>query len=155
MSLEMKGKELYLLFKLQKRTFAFSIYDVREIIKPVPLTYVAGVPAIVEGLINLRGKIVPVLNIAGKLGLSGQPSGKRGNILIVNGKGEELLGLLVDEICGVSTLGVDQKEPAGTPSHVNPVFTRFTMQDKEVIGIINLERLLFTHAERSSSHASA
>lgn len=115
----------YLSFFLAAEEYALGILQVREIIEYDTVTRVPGTPAWIGGVINLRGSVLPVVDLAMKLGLPPCVITRRSCIVVVevDHGGEPLvLGLLVDAVGQVLDFGpgdVEPPPPFGTPVHMD------------------------------------
>jgi purine-binding chemotaxis protein CheW len=104
----------YLRFGLAGTDYAVGILQVKEILQFETTTRVPGVPPSVRGVINLRGSVVPVLDLALKLGLPETAVTKRTCILIVEtdvGGERAVMGVMADEVREVLELGPEDVEP--------------------------------------------
>ncbi len=104
-----------LTFALGDETFALDIGNVREIVQVGPMTTVPLMPAFVRGVMNLRGAIVPVIDLHARFGRPRGALGKKSCIVIYDAShgGERAeLGLLVDAVSEVVELAPDAQEPA-------------------------------------------
>ena len=104
----------FLTFLLGKEVFAMDIRTVREIIQYGPLTPVPLMPDFVRGVINLRGAVVPVIDLHARFGRPVAEIGKKTCIVIFDSvrDGERTeLGLLVDAVSEVVDIPADQIEP--------------------------------------------
>jgi purine-binding chemotaxis protein CheW len=104
----------YLTFTLGEEVFAMDIRTVREIIQYGPMTTVPLMPSFVRGVINLRGAVVPVIDLQARFGRSAAAVGKKTCIVIfdaVRGGERVELGLLVDAVSEVIDIQPDQIEP--------------------------------------------
>ncbi|MCW5667598.1 MAG: purine-binding chemotaxis protein CheW [Piscinibacter sp.] len=104
----------YLTFLLGEEVFALDIRSVREIIQYVPMTAVPLMPAFVRGVINLRGAVVPVIDLHARFGRPSAPVGKKTCIVIFDSlrDGERTeLGLVVDAVSEVVDIAADALEP--------------------------------------------
>lgn len=99
------------LFKLGSEEFGIDIGDVREIIKLNDVTKIPDTPDYVEGIINLRGKIVVIINLAKKLGLQYEQNLKNCRVIVTE-MNQSILGFVVDECNEVIRLTGDKIEPA-------------------------------------------
>ena len=91
----------HLCFTLAGTDYAVGILQVKEILQYETTTRVPGVPAAVRGVINLRGSVVPVIDLALKFGLGETPVTKRTCILIVEtllGGERVVVGVMADEV---------------------------------------------------------
>jgi purine-binding chemotaxis protein CheW len=100
----------YLVFTLGEAAYAIDVSDVREIIGGLPITRVPGVPESVRGVINLRGKIIPVADLRIRFGLEAVDHGARTCIIVVRARGAEF-GLVVDRVVEVAHIGEQEIEP--------------------------------------------
>ncbi len=102
----------YMLFQIAGRRFATALSNVREVIALQNLTSVPGMPEYYSGLINLRGKIISILDLKIRLGLKDAKCEilvRRPTVIVTQG-GEEPLGLIVDEVSEVILLFENQIE---------------------------------------------
>lgn len=101
----------FLTFRLKDRPYGVPIASVREInrvsdISPVPQT-----PSFVAGIMNLRGKVVPVVNLRMKFGFDKTENTNETCIIVIEGVDGQI-GMIVDSVSGVVELSEDQIEPA-------------------------------------------
>ena len=137
----------YLTFLLAGEEYAIGALRVKEIIEYATVTTVPGTPAYVRGVINLRGSVVPVLDLAVKFGLAASPVTKRTCIVIVEvelgGEGT-VLGILADAVSQVVGLSPDEIEtpPAfGTLVRVDYLLGIGKVGEKFVL-ILDVDRIL-------------
>ncbi len=107
-----KGSQL-VTFRLGTESFGLPVASVREILRPIDLFSVPGMGADVEGVINLRGEIIPVVKLAVLLGVPSSgaeaPSKKR-RIVILEIRSASL-GFFVDEVFEVSRVQAQEIQP--------------------------------------------
>jgi purine-binding chemotaxis protein CheW len=99
---------------LGEEVFAMDIRTVREIIQHAAMTVVPLMPNFVRGVINLRGAVVPVIDLQSRFGRSTTLVGKKTCIVIfdASSEGEKMeLGLMVDAVSEVIEIGSSQIEP--------------------------------------------
>jgi len=84
-------------FRVGGEDYALDIMRVREIIHPLPITPVPRAPIFVEGVIRLRGDVIPVLDVRKRLGLAVTPATRKSRFLVVNVAGRRI-ALVVDEV---------------------------------------------------------
>jgi purine-binding chemotaxis protein CheW len=104
----------YLTFSLGDEVFAMDISTVREIIQHAAMTVVPLMPDFVRGVINLRGAVVPVIDLQSRFGRARTLVGKKTCIIIFDARvdGETLeLGLMVDSVSEVIDILPSQIEP--------------------------------------------
>jgi purine-binding chemotaxis protein CheW len=108
------GASQFLTFSLGEEIFAMDISTVREIIQYGPLTTVPLMPEFVRGVINLRGAVVPVIDLQARFGRAPAVVGKKTCIVVFDAlrAGERVeLGLLVDAVSEVIDIPAQQIEP--------------------------------------------
>lgn len=137
----------YLGFSLAGETYAIELLRIREIIEHVPITRVPGMPPAVLGVINLRGRVVPVVDLAVRMGLGPRPITRWTCFVIVEAllEGERTaLGLLADSVSEVLDLGPDDIEPPpafGTRAPVD-YLRGMGRQEQRFILLLDLDRML-------------
>lgn len=103
-------EEQVVVFSLGQEEYAVSIAEVKEIIQYKGATKLPGTPDFLEGIINLRGKVIPVVDMAKQFGLPAAENADR-RAIIVETQGREL-AVIVDEVTEVIILQSDAIEPA-------------------------------------------
>lgn len=114
-------------FMLAGHLFAADMGEVAEILQPPRLTKVPGVRNWVLGIANVRGRLVPVMDLAGLLGLPSKSNWRSRRVLVVE-HGDHLTGLLVDAVLGMQQFPVDQQLDV---HGLDPVFEKFTSHSYE------------------------
>ena len=105
----------YLTFILGSGAFGIPILKVREIIRLLEITPIPRMPDYVRGVINLRGKIVPVIDLRMKFGLPNLSTTNRTCIIVVYvamAEATKLMGLIVDALEEVYQIGAEDLEPS-------------------------------------------
>lgn len=127
------GEEQLVVFKLGGEEYGIEISQVREIIRKRQITPVPRQPRYVEGVLNVRGTIIPVVNLKKRFGLAGDLTSQPHTIIVESGDG--LVGLLVESVKEVIRVPAD---------HIHPPPTVTTGLDSEYLrGICRIgERLL-------------
>lgn len=95
------------IFELGSEYFGVDIATVQSIIKIQPITKLPHTPEFVEGVTNLRGKVLPVIDLRKRFGLSSREADKNSRIIVVSMNQNEV-GIIVDEVSEVMTV------PAGS-----------------------------------------
>ncbi len=109
---ELAGK--YLTFALADEEYGIGILKVREIIGLMEITAVPQTPPYVKGVINLRGRVIPVLELRTKFGMASQEYNDRTCIIVVevNAAGGTIqVGMLVDSVSEVLNIAAEEIEP--------------------------------------------
>lgn len=123
-SLEQKGLRAtegkYLTFVLAGEDFGLEILKVREIIGMLDITPIPQTPDYVKGVINLRGRVIPVIDLRLKFGLPPMEYGERTCIIVVDvksGQGPMQMGVVVDAVSEVLNVGGEDLEPPPAFGH--------------------------------------
>lgn len=140
-----KGKEkIILVFGLNDENFGLDVQDIREIVRVPPIiTRVPNALRHIKGVINLRGTIVPVLDISLRIGGSSNDMSSESRIIVVEFS-EILFGILVDNVKEVNTIYEDQIEQVSDlESAVDQEFMRGVakMEDGRLIVLLDLPAL--------------
>jgi len=118
----------YLTFQMGKEVYGIEILKVQEIIGMMPVTRVPKTPDFVRGVINLRGKVIPVIGLRRKFEMEDREDTDRTCIVVVQVAGAAgvlTMGLLVDEVSEV--LNVSQEQIEAPPSFGVGVDTDFIL----------------------------
>ena len=105
-----------LTFRLADQDYAMDIMSVREIRGWTRTTPLPHAPSYMCGVINLRGTVLPVMDLAERLGLPAQEKSDR-NVIIVVKQGDALTGLLVDAVSDIVALTADELQPPPAFKH--------------------------------------
>ena len=124
-----------------------GILKVQEIIGMMPVTHVPRLPEFIRGVVNLRGKVIPVIDLRLKFGLSSHENTERTCIIVVQvhrTDGNVTMGIIVDEVSEVLDIKLEQIESA--PSFGSTVNTEFIpgmgkVGDK-VIMLLDVDKVL-------------
>ncbi|MBO9540963.1 chemotaxis protein CheW [bacterium] len=131
-------------FRLAEEEYAVDISAVQEIVRMSSITRVPRAPSFVEGVVNLRGKIVPVIDLRRRFGMASAEPTKATRIIIVDVAGKTV-GLIVDAVREV--LRLDSEAVSATPELVaNGIDASFfkgvgQLGDRLII-LLDLQRLL-------------
>jgi purine-binding chemotaxis protein CheW len=135
----------YLTFSLGAEEYGIPILKVREIIGIVPVTPVPGTPAFMQGVINLRGKIIPVVDLRAKFGMPSQAASRETCIIVVRRQDVEL-GIVVDAVSEVRDVSANETE--GMLDLGNEVsaeyFLGISKADGKVRLLLDIDRILST-----------
>jgi purine-binding chemotaxis protein CheW len=136
-------------FRLGEDVYAADIMRIKEIIRPQKLTSLPKSPSFVEGVLNLRGTVIPVIDLRKRFDFPLASHDKNTRLLIV-AVGRQLLGLEVDEVTEVITLHVkDIKPPPQVVNGVNAEYLVGVCLVKDsLIMLLNLDKIL---TDRESS----
>jgi purine-binding chemotaxis protein CheW len=122
---------MYLLARVRGERYAFSVATVREVAREVDVTPVPGAPPAVRGVHNLRGEVLPVVELATLLDLGGGEA----QCVIVAEDGGRRAGLTVDELVDVTELPAEL-ETAAAP------LAGSALVDGDLIGVVDVAAIL-------------
>jgi len=111
---EQSDQQQYLTFMLGGETYAMGILAIKEIIEFGSLTEVPRVPAFIRGVINLRGAVVPVIDLGARFGKAATKVTRRTCIVIVeisSGEETQVVGVMVDAVNAVLEISAQEIEP--------------------------------------------
>lgn len=112
------GPQKFLTFSLASEEYGISIMKIKEIIGMMPVTVLPQTPEYIKGVINLRGKVIPIIDLRCKFNLEQVEPTERTCIIVIetenNEQIETLVGLIIDGVSEVITLKGDEVEPAPT-----------------------------------------
>ena len=135
----------FLTFTLGEEEYAIDILKVQEIRGYDPVTAIAGAPAFIKGVINLRGTIVPVVDLRIKFGV-GEQTYTPFTVVIILDLGERVVGIVVDRVSDVMALPREAIHTA--PDFAAQVGARHIlglgMLDERMLIIIDIERLMLS-----------
>lgn len=136
----------YLTFVLSQQLYGVPIGAVREINRMSEITPVPKTPVFVAGVMNLRGKVIPVINLRTKLNFASMTATKETCIIVIEAFDGQV-GMIVDSVSGVIELATSQIEP--TPNLGNLVDTEFVLgmgkMENKVIVLIDIVKVLSNH----------
>ncbi len=129
-------------FRLDDADYAIAITKIREIILMKPITRLPQVPPSIEGLINLRGTVIPLVNLRKRFGLPARPFDDETRTIVVTVH-DKTIGCIVDEVTQVVRVASDQIQPV--PLAMTAVSRRYVaglarLEDRLVI-ILDIDKL--------------
>ncbi len=140
----------YLSFEINEEMYAVEILDVKEIIAMMKFTKVPKMPTFVKGVINLRGLVIPIIDIRAKFDLQEMEYNERTTI-IIGIVDDSLIGFIVDKTADV--LNITEEEMAESPKFGTAIDTTFLKSmaktNSGVVMIVNLKQI-FSQDELSS-----
>ncbi len=133
---EARGELIQLVsFNLDQEEYGVDVLKVREIIRVPVLTRVPNTPHYVDGVINLRGKVIPIISMRKKFGLMETENDKQTRIMVMDVDGE-LMGFTVDAVSEVIRISGSEIQPS-------PAVVASGIDQECIAGVINqAERLL-------------
>jgi purine-binding chemotaxis protein CheW len=156
---DLAGK--YLTFALHHESYGIDVLKVREIIRLTSITTVPQMPAYVRGVINLRGKIIPVMDLRLRFGFAGTPDTEQTCIIVVqaklpDGKSTQM-GLVVDGVEEVTNIAEADLEE--TPDFGAQICTDYIVGMAKVKGavktLLDIDGVISAEASRNKSLAAS
>lgn len=134
------------IFSVGKELYGINIGSVQEIMRVPDVTEVPDAPAFLEGVINLRGKVIPVINLRKRLRMQGKEKTKSTRVLVTENEGGKagLVGLLVDSVSEVRKIQPDAVEEP--PAMVSAVGVEYIVGvakvDERLVILLDLKKVL-------------
>ncbi len=151
----------YLTFVLAGEVYALGILNIKEIIDYGQLTEVPMMPSFVRGVINLRGSVVPVVDLSARFGKGSTPIVKRTAIVIVETIVQHLdtkqnVGIIVDAVNEVIEISQqDIEQPPSFGSGIRPDFINgMARRDNRFVILLNVDRVLSVEEMANLSKAA-
>ncbi|MES2733046.1 MAG: chemotaxis protein CheW [Bacteroidota bacterium] len=137
----------YLIFSLGQEKFAINVDHVQEVVEVVPITKVPNVPDFMLGIINLRGRVLPLLDTRVKLNLPKKEVTKKSRILILDIPGEDNknleIGALVDvanEVVSIREADIQEAPAVEMNKQATPI-TGLLNDNGDITMIIDISRV--------------
>ncbi len=137
----------YLTFNLAREEYGIGILKIKEIIGVIPITPVPGTPDFVKGVINLRGKVIPVVDLRIRFGMQAVEYDEYTCIVVAEIEGTEgvvLMGVVVDKVSEV--LNIKEDEIEDTPAFGSNINTEYILgiakKDGKVKILLDIEKVL-------------
>lgn len=130
-------------FRIGSELYAIDIMRIKEIIRPQKLTPIPKAPSFIEGVINLRGVVIPVADLRKRFDQPISEANRKNRIVVCSLSGR-IIGLMVDEVTEVKRFGRQEIAPApqfidGPEAHY---FLGVARRDEDLIMLIDLEKVL-------------
>lgn len=136
-------------FHLNNEEYGVEVLKVREIIRMVNITHMPNTPDYVEGIINLRGKVIPIISMRRQFGLMATENNSQTRVMIMD-IGGELLGFTVDSVSEVIRISANEIQPSPTVAaggvgqeYISGVINH----DNRLLVLLNLD-LMFSKEEK-------
>ena len=137
-------------FELSSEYFGVEIAKVESIIKMQPITQMPHVPAFVEGVTNLRGKVLPVIDLRKRFVMPPQEADKNSRIIVVSVDQMDV-GMIVDGVSEVLAIpeGAIESTPAIASSVDSTFITGIAKLDSRLVILLDLNRILSAQEQAS------
>ncbi|MBN1824088.1 MAG: chemotaxis protein CheW [Endomicrobiales bacterium] len=130
-------------FDLANEEYGIAITQVQEIIRHSDITRIPGMPNFIEGVINLRGRIIPVIDLRKRFGLDLKAVSEETRIVVADA-GDQTIGLVVDSVSEVINLTKDQIDPI--PPTISAIDADYLSGvgklEKRIVVLLDLAKLL-------------
>ena len=139
----MAEKQL-LVFKLGREEYGVTIQQVREIIRHVSFAKVPDTPYYMEGIINLREKVIPIINLAKRFEMTESTADTDKQILIIELQ-QQNIGIVVDQVTEVTVMQLDDsliKEPPSMVSNGREFIEGLCQYKDRLIIVLDLSKLI-------------
>ena len=146
----------YLSFQLDGHIYAVPLAQVAEITPLKELSRIPHMPKCVEGLLNHRGQVIPVISLRARMNLSHQETSLSRNIIVLNLGGGSPVGILVDVVDAVITADHEQLVPA-SPLLAGPEgawVLGFILQEERIIALLDSAFITSFHGARATLHGA-
>lgn len=135
-------------FLLSKEHYGIDIMAVEEIISMTDITPVPRAPGFVEGIINMRGSVIPIIDLRKKLAISGQKNNSAASRIIVTSSNKKRIGFIVDQVEEVLRISVDAIDKApGTSRAIDNYISGVARMSKNMVIILDVSKI-FSQQER-------
>ncbi|RKP48796.1 purine-binding chemotaxis protein CheW [Cohnella endophytica] len=131
----------YVEFSIGNEKYAILISEIHEIIRMLDITEIPNCQSYVHGVINLRGKIVPVIGLRSMLMLESEAATKSTRIVVVNHR-EESVGIIVDKVNKVTTFTDIQPPPDWVGGINGSYFSGIGIHEDDLVGILKMDEVL-------------
>ena len=130
-------------FRLANEEFAFEIIRITEIIRLKEITEIPTAPKFIEGVINLRGKIIPVIDLRKRFNIGDKERTRGSRIMIAEFKKNQLVGIVVDEVTQV--INVSEEEVMPPPATITSVggayIESIIKQGDKITVMLNIDKI--------------
>ena len=141
------GYHKYLTFQMKGQEYGLESLKVKEIIRVMKITPLPRTPDFIKGIVNLRGKVIPVVDLGVKLGMKEADYTEKTCIIVVEvtgSKGVAQMGIVVDSVSEVANIGADQiaETPALGVKHDTDYILGMAKMENGVNILLNIEKVL-------------
>lgn len=136
-------RNMYLTFLLDNRVFAFPIKDVNEIVEVMEATPVPEYPTYVKGIVNIKGRVTPVIDLRLRFKIDEKEYDERTCIIVLSIKGENI-GFIVDTVLSVMEITEDIIDPPPSlePEGVEKYILGVAKIDEKLIMLLDSNKII-------------
>lgn len=131
-------------FKVGEETFAADIMQIREIILCRKVTHIPKAPDFIEGIINLRGKVVPVIDMRKRLGFPAIDPTRAARIIVMKFQDRKRVGIIVDSV--VNVIRIKEGEMQAAPKIAKGIESEYlkgiVRDGDELVLVLDMEKVL-------------
>lgn len=132
----------FVVYELGIEKYALKINDTYEIIKMQKITYVPNSKSFLEGIINLRGKVVPVVNMHKRIKMGNYSTTDFTRIMVIKSR-EEMVGIIVDKVEDVVKFSDIQPPPDIVAGLDSTYFEGIGFTDEGLVSILKIDKVLY------------
>jgi len=129
--------------RLREQEFALSIRAVREIRGWISSTPLPHAPSYVKGMVNLRGSVLAIIDLAERLGLPGTTANATSVVVVIEA-GDRVIGLLVDAVSDIITVTEEMRQV--TPETGSTISREYIesliMRDQQIVGVLSIPAIM-------------
>ena len=145
----------FLTFTLGAEEYGVDILKVQEIRGYDTVTRIPDTPAFIKGVINLRGQVMPVIDLSARLGKGVAEDGPR-QVIIVIESGDDVAGLLVDAVCDSFIVDADQINPPPSMGEENsPLVSAVITSDTGMTVLLSVSHIIPERASAAAASAAS
>ena len=142
-----KTEQQLVVFDLARESYGVDIGKVSEIIRMQEITKVPRTPAYVEGMINLRGKLIPVVDLRKMFGLAVEEQTKENRTVVVDIDSQSI-GIIVDAVTEVLSISNDLVEPPSSVATESDYLMGIANLGERIIILLDLEKVFTREQSR-------
>lgn len=128
-------------FNIDDQQFALPVRNVTRVVNAVEIRFLPGAPEVISGIINVRGQILPVIDMRGKLGLTPRETSPDDRLIIAN-TGKREVAILADSVPGLRSIKTSQQEWSEEATRTSQYLKGVIKTGDGLILIFDLERYL-------------
>lgn len=136
----MSTEEKLVVFELDRQEFALPILEVKEIIRIIQITSLPSASSFLKGIINLRGQIIPIINLYRLLNLDEKEPDHDSRIMVVENNANRI-GIMVDQVREVTPYKHSDIESPDSICHNLEFISGFIQRDESILQLLKLTRL--------------
>lgn len=137
-----KEDKQYIVFRIQKESFAIDISVINSIIMVPDITSIPKAPEYMKGVINFRGHVVPVMSLRKRMNYAEETFDKDTRIIVVNLENNEMIGIIVDDVKAVMKIAnTEIRKPSPFLKKEESLISGVGKKDDELISIFEVDRL--------------